>query len=840
MSELEPGPSPNDERVAALEAENRALRARVAELEARFAPPPARIPPPPSTPPVFAPVTPGADVPERRDPALSVEQFVGRRIVPLVGAVAVLGAIGYFVSKAIELGWFGLLSAPARFAVGLLVGLALLGAGEIVRRRGAKGAAVGLDAAGVGAVMVTVSLGVFTLQLFDANAGALMAAAAGVLGAAWSVRSGSPVVGLVAVLGLYGVPASFGIYRDAPLLGGILLAVALSTGLATHAVGGVRFAAVRFFALAATAVLGAVCLGAQQSPMQVVALALCWWAIAIAESAFAALRGRARIANAVVTALASVALVLVEAGNWPSGAGTISAIDFLPMVAGGLLLGVSLFLRGFAVDSDDASADPEVLATSAACATLSRTAGAFALALGIGGTAFLVMDSAKGLVVIAAAASALWIARKEQAPSPDRASLIVFDVVGVMLAWTALFVAAAQALGRLRGGVTWGFALPFSDSRIGEVRMSPEIAAFAVTGIALHLMPALGRRAGAAFGLTIPALVGVAFAAFAVFPGPFACVALAVSALVVARVPRAPLAVVLASIASLCVGGLTWNAVVFGAFSTGTSSDPAGLAWLLAPLAVGAITISNQAALGRARTALSVAAVCAVGAGAAMLGTVVGAKRGVVGFDALLAVSIALGAAGVVFSLIARTLRRTAMADGGIALACASVATGSLVGLMRIFESSAGDAPPAGTTLGAIVVAAIAAFTAHRAARAGDGPMRIRSRIAYALAMASVAPYGALLISALFGRPIAGLAAVAWIASVGVVEIVVGFRRGVAALRWAGLWSFLVLVLRLFFVDLAEASAIVRIALLFVSGMVLVGTGILYARRPSGAVRSDP
>ena len=60
------------------------------------------------------------------------------------------------------------------------------------------------------------------------------------------------------------------------------------------------------------------------------------------------------------------------------------------------------------------------------------------------------------------------------------------------------------------------------------------------------------------------------------------------------------------------------------------------------------------------------------------------------------------------------------------------------------------------------------------------------------------------------------------------------------ALRWAGLWSFLVLVLRLFFVDLAETSALVRIALLFVSGMVLVGTGILYARRPSGAVGSDP
>jgi hypothetical protein len=261
---------------------------------------------------------------------------------------------------------------------------------------------------------------------------------------------------------------------------------------------------------------------------------------------------------------------------------------------------------------------------------------------------------------------------------------------------------------------------------------------------------------------------------------------------------------------------------------------------LLAPLAIGAISVSNHAALGRACTTFSVAAVCAVGAGGALIATVVGAKRGVVGFDALLAVSIALGAAGVVFSLVGSTLRRTAMADGGIALACASVAAGSLVGLMRIFESSAGEAPPAATTVGAMVVAAVAAFAAHRAARAGDGPLRIRSRIAFALAMASVAPYGALLISALFGRPIAGLAAVAWIASVGVVEIIVGFRRGIAALRWAGLWSFLVLVLRLFFVDLAETSALVRIALLFVSGMVLVGTGILYARRPSGAVGSDP
>ena len=52
----------------------------------------------------------------------------------------------------------------------------------------------------------------------------------------------------------------------------------------------------------------------------------------------------------------------------------------------------------------------------------------------------------------------------------------------------------------------------------------------------------------------------------------------------------------------------------------------------------------------------------------------------------------------------------------------------------------------------------------------------------------------------------------------------------VAALRWAGLACFGILVLRLYAVDLADAPMLVRIGLLFASGMVLVGTGVAYAR----------
>ena len=52
-----------------------------------------------------------------------------------------LGAVGYLVNYAIEIGLIGRVPPEARFALGVVIGLGLLALGEFVRRRGSPGAA---------------------------------------------------------------------------------------------------------------------------------------------------------------------------------------------------------------------------------------------------------------------------------------------------------------------------------------------------------------------------------------------------------------------------------------------------------------------------------------------------------------------------------------------------------------------------------------------------------------------------------------------------------------------------------------------------------------------------
>ena len=80
--------------------------------------------------------------------------------------------------------------------------------------------------------------------------------------------------------------------------------------------------------------------------------------------------------------------------------------------------------------------------------------------------------------------------------------------------------------------------------------------------------------------------------------------------------------------------------------------------------------------------------------------------------------------------------------------------------------------------------------------------------------------------AALVGRPMAAAVAAAWMVVAGVVELTIGFRAGIAALRWAGLASCLLLIARLYLVDLASTPIFVRVVLLFVTGLILVGVGI--------------
>ena len=109
---------------------------------------------------------------------------------------------------------------------------------------------MGLDAAGVGAVMVSVALGVFSLRIFSLATGALVAGGAAVLAASWSLRSGSVAVAVTGIIGCFAMPAGVGLVRSEPRLAGLLVAVALVIGLGVHLLGGARFALARWIAAA--------------------------------------------------------------------------------------------------------------------------------------------------------------------------------------------------------------------------------------------------------------------------------------------------------------------------------------------------------------------------------------------------------------------------------------------------------------------------------------------------------------------------------------------------------------------------------------------------------------
>jgi hypothetical protein len=108
----------------------------------------------------------------------------------------------------------------------------------------------------------------------------------------------------------------------------------------------------------------------------------------------------------------------------------------------------------------------------------------------------------------------------------------------------------------------------------------------------------------------------------------------------------------------------------------------------------------------------------------------------------------------------------------------------------------------------------------------------------------ALVPVGALLLASLIGNGLQAVVAAGWVIAVGVAELVVGFRRGIAPLRWAGLVAFAMLALRLYVVDLAATPMLLKVVLLFVSGIILVVTGIFYARgigaRPRGTSAMPP
>lgn len=817
--------------------ENAALRARIAELESRIdaargavrASEPSVEHGPGSVPPeasARSDPSPAVTAGDRKAPSL--EQWIGRIVVPFVGAVAVLAAVGFLVHYAIEIGIIGRIPAVGRFTLGILLGVALLAAGEFVRRRGAPGAAVGLDAAGVGSVMITTALGVFSLKLFDGAVAAWIAGFALIVAAAWSVRSGSAVVAIVALIGCFVMPPGVGVVSSDPFAASLVVALALATGLATHLFGGPRFESARWVALLSAIVLGIPVLANLDGPVRVVCAALVWWGLAVAEALLSAQRGFNARGNALSAAVASIALVLVEVGSWTAGVGGWNAVDFLPSLAGALLFAGSLLLRTTAFepadDEERAALDQSALAIGGACTMLARVYGALALALGVGGVAFLVNDSARAIAVCAAAIVAAAISRREKS--------LPFELISVLLgligAVTAVVVFAINAGGR---GAVWEFALPFvAGSRFEFSWSAGSLGLLASTALLLATMSLLRVRASRLF-LVLPVVVVWGVFSFGTIDDVGGCALLALPAACILFARRAGVESVAATLVLCVFAVVPWTVIALDRDWWVASGDAGELAWVVSAWSACALLCAHHRALVAIRDMLVVGVIGLAGIGVAVSAGVASTGRGVGGIDAAYASIIALAAAAIAAGIAARVSRSQGVRDGAAVLGLESVALVVILGLRRLFESGSvdDDAVPVALEFGAIAASITALAVLSALDRGAEAKTRVLPFALFACAFAA-APAAALVLAIAAGRPLPAVVAVGCFAVVGVAELVIGFRRQIAVLRWAGLGCFGLLVVRLYAVDLAEAPLLVRIGLLFVSGMVLVGTGIAYAR----------
>jgi len=198
--------------------------------------------------------------------------------------------------------------------------------------------------------------------------------------------------------------------------------------------------------------------------------------------------------------------------------------------------------------------------------------------------------------------------------------------------------------------------------------------------------------------------------------------------------------------------------------------------------------------------------------------------------------------------IVGALAKQVRVMDGGMLVSLCAVMLGSLIGLGHLFEvrmlgravAQVGAEGRSSASIIAVLLTAVSATIAVMIARGLGDEGRRRAQWCVAIATFSIAPLGGLLLSGALDQPLSPALAVGWVGMVAIVALAVGFRTDRAAFRWAGLWSLLLLVARLFFVDLAGAPMLVRIGLLFVSGMVLVGTGIAYAGSSRRSVVSTP
>lgn len=159
----------------------------------------------PSQPPPRAGSTFGGDAKARSSP-IDWEQILGRNWFAIIGAVALVLGVGFFLKLAFDNNWIG---NTGRIALGIGVGIALLGVGEYAQRRVPVWAQP-VTASGAAVLYLSIYAAFGLYQLLRPDAAfffmALVVALAGLL----ALRYESVVIALLGILGAFLAPMLLG------------------------------------------------------------------------------------------------------------------------------------------------------------------------------------------------------------------------------------------------------------------------------------------------------------------------------------------------------------------------------------------------------------------------------------------------------------------------------------------------------------------------------------------------------------------------------------------------------------------------------------------------------
>ena len=187
----------------------------------------------------------------------SLERLVGGRVFGIAGAFVVIIGVVLALKLAWDSGWLDLLPNGWKCIISALFGAALLGVGELARRKWGALASIGCSVAGVGVLYATSYAAYGAFGLVSHQVGFAMLVASAAVGVAVGARANlASIAGLSLVAG-YGVPLFFLEIDPEPIVLPTYLLALLACGLALSGWRGGHFMKLRTLCWWFTMIFGA-------------------------------------------------------------------------------------------------------------------------------------------------------------------------------------------------------------------------------------------------------------------------------------------------------------------------------------------------------------------------------------------------------------------------------------------------------------------------------------------------------------------------------------------------------------------------------------------------------